>query len=342
LGDVVHALPVLAFIKSSDPDIEIHWLVEESFAPILEGHPLIQEVKRINTREWRRKGSGRFIRESIRVIRDLRSEDYDVALDFQGNSKSGLFTMFSGAPQRYGFERKECREWPNILATTRKVVLKENEHHISDRSLAVTAAAFPGGTDRPLAGPLPVDASVLEVVENRLSEEGLDGSPVIVLHHGTTWETKRWPGKSWSDLAFKLCDEMGLSPVLTWGSDDELEMVKSIRDATLGKAVIWPRGDLQELTALLKRADVVVGTDTGPIHIAAAVGTSTVSIYRVTDSKRNGPRGENHISLQSPLDCSPCLKKECEKDSECGQSIDVQAVLEAVGNLLTRQSEKYT
>jgi len=131
-----------------------------------------------------------------------------------------------------------------------------------------------------------------------------------------------------------------LRPVLTWGNEDELKVVQSLREATSGKAVIWPKGDLRELSALLGRADVVVGTDTGPIHIAAAVGTSTVSIYRVTDPDRNGPRGDNHILLQAPLDCSPCLLKECEKDEECGQSVDVQTVLEALENLLTRDGNQ--
>jgi len=326
----VHALPVLAFIKSADPSIEIHWVVEAPFASLLEAHPLLREVKKINTKAWRKQGKGKLLKETMRTIKDLRSEIYDIVLDLQGNSKSGLFTMFSGAPVRYGFDRKAAREWPNILATNHKVSLKEDEHHISDRSLAVASAAFPKGSDRPLAGPIPVDKMLLDSVEDKLKQENLAGEPLIVLHHGTTWETKKWQLESWTELTSRLCDEMGLSPLLTWGSEEELKVVESIREATSGRAVIWPRGDLRELAALLKRADVVVGTDTGPIHIAAAVGTSTVSIYRVTDSERNGPRGDNHIVLQSPLDCSPCLLKECERDAQCAQSIEVDDVLGAI------------
>ncbi len=325
---------MLAFIKSADPAIEIHWLVEKSFAPILKNHPMVHKIIMIDTKAWRRKGTGSFIRESIRVIRQLHAEGYEITLDLQGNSKSGLFTMFSGAPVRFGFDRSSVREWPNLLATTRKVSLKEEEHHISDRSLAVCTAAFPKGTERPLAGPLPVDKLALDAVEKKLKEENLAGDPLIVLHHGTTWETKKWPLKNWSELASRLCDEMSISPILTWGSDDELEVVKSISDATSGKTVIWPKGELRELAALLKRADVVVGTDTGPVHIAAAVGTSTVSIYRVTDPDRNGPRGDNHILLQSPLDCSPCLKKECERDDECAYSVSVTEIVAGITSLL--------
>ncbi len=107
-----------------------------------------------------------------------------------------------------------------------------------------------------------------------------------------------------------------------------------LRAAASDSAVVWPRGTLPELVALLARATVVVGGDTGPIHIAAAVGTPTVSLFRVTDSRRNGPRGERHILLQSPLDCSPCLRKECERDEACGMSIPVKTVAGAIEGLL--------
>lgn len=333
---MVHALPVLPFLKSADPSLEIHWLVEGPFAPLLEDHPFIHKVLRINTRTWRREGVTRICREALRTFRELHAENYEIALDLQGNSKSGLFTLFSGAPLRYGFDRTACREWPNLLATTKRVSLGESEYHISDRSLAVAAAAFPEGNERPLAGPLPVDPVLLKSVKNRLLKKGLIDHPVIVLHHGTTWETKRWPQENWADLTVELCGSLNLRPVLTWGDDNELEVVKMIQRATEGTALIWPRGSLKELAALLKMADIVVGTDTGPLHMAAAVGTPTVSLYRVTDSNRNGPRGDKHILLQVPLDCSPCLLKECERDVECSHSIDVQDVLGAIETLIKR------
>ena len=102
--------------------------------------------------------------------------------------------------------------------------------------------------------------------------------------------------------------------------------------------MVWPRGTLPELAALLARAVVVIGGDTGPVHIAAAVGTPTVSLYRVTDSERNGPRGPQHIRLQTPLACSPCLRKSCERDSECSSSISVAAVAAAINRLQLDQA----
>lgn len=334
LGDVVHALPVLAWLKSADPAMEIDWLVEEGFASLLEGHPLVRKVYRIATRNWRRQGWLVAVREGLRTIGRIRAERYDVVLDLQGNSKSGLFTRLSGALQRYGFDRDGAREWPNLLATNRRVRLTDAEHHICERSLAIARAAFPGGEQHPLAGPLPVGPGAAGKVMQQLADVGLSDRPFAVLHYGTTWTTKLWAVENWQALVRRLVAETDLIPVLTWGNGEELAIVEQICASGDGQALIWPRGTLPELVALLARADVVIGGDTGPIHIAAAVDTPTVSIYRVTDASRNGPRGGRHICLQAPLDCSPCLRKSCERDRECGLSIRVTDVFLALQRLL--------
>lgn len=337
LGDVIHALPALAWLKSIDPEIEIDWLVEEGFASLLEGHPLLRRVHRLGLKRWRRQGWLATLKGLRQTITDLRKENYQTVLDLQGNSKSGLFTLFSGAARRYGFAQDGVREWPNLLATNRKVPLGPDCHHISDRSLAVACAAFPGAGEAPLAGPMYVSAQAAAAVQRQLVAFDLDQQPLLVLQYGTTWTTKLWPLESWQQLVVKMCDEKGLRPVLIWGNDVEHEACRSICQASNDRALIWPRGTLPELVALLQRADLVIGGDTGPIHIAAAVGTATVSLFRVTDASRNGPRGDNHIRLQSPLECAPCLRKECPKDDQCGRSISVDQVLKASGLLLSRQ-----
>jgi heptosyltransferase-1 len=330
----VHALPVLPFIKSADPSVSIDWLVEEPFAPLLEGHPMIRRVHSMRTKAWRREGMTTMLAEGLRLIRRLREERFDLVLDLQGNSKSGFFTRLTGAPRRCGFDRRSVREWPNLLATTWRVPLGGDDHHISDRALALARAAFPKGSECRPAGPLAVGEEAAGRIEERLREFGLERQPLVVLHYGTTWETKLWPLDCWQQLATILCRDGRLRPVLTWGSDEERAAAEAIRAASGGQAIVWPRGSLMDLVALLDRADLVVGGDTGPIHIAAAVGTPTVSLYRVTDASRNGPRGNGHIRLQAPLDCSPCLRKECPRDPECGHSIAVEDVSRAVFSLL--------
>ena len=339
LGDVVHALPVLAWLKSTDPDIQIDWLVEEGFAPLLEGHPLLRRVHRIATKSWRRQGRVAALHEGWKMATVLQRERYNVVLDLQGNSKSGFFTLLSRAPLRYGFARDGVREWPNLLATNRQVTLSPSDHHISDRSLAIARAAFPQGTEQLQAGPLSVCPQAAARVDAQLAGFGLAGRRFAVLHYGTTWTTKLWSVENWRQLIGLLGEAGEIFPVLTWGGAEERAVVDKIALAAgEGRALVWPRGTLPELVALLSRAAVVVGGDTGPVHIAAAVGTPTVSLFRVTDNTRNGPRGENHIRLQTPLDCSPCLRKECERDSECGLSIAAAEVLQAITRLTSTRS----
>ena len=274
------------------------------------------------------------LRAALRTVGALRRERYDVVLDLQGNSKSAMFTLLSGAPRRYGFGRDGVREWPNLLATNRRVALTADDHHISERSLAIARAAFPKGSARIGAGPLPVLPAAAQRVAAQLAEHGLAGRRFAVLHYGTTWTTKLWPVARWQELVESLAAGDDPVPVLTWGSAEELAAVERIAGGAAGRALVWPRGSLPELVALLARAAVVVGGDTGPIHIAAAVGTPTVSLYRVTDPHRNGPRGDRHIRLQAPLDCSPCLRKQCERDGECGLSIPAADVLQALQRVL--------
>jgi heptosyltransferase I len=335
LGDIVHALPVLPYLKSASPQIEIDWLAEERFAPLLEGHSLIRKVHRVRTREWRRQANARSLEEISDLKRTLLSEEYSVTLDLQGNCKSGLFTFFSGAPLRYGFDRSGVREWPNLFATNRRVGIA-GISHISDRMLSVARQAFPGGSPATNAGPLEAGGEALRKVDKLLQEADLAGKMLVVLHCGGTWKTKRWPLELWQELSRNLGQVPGLRLLLTWGSDDELAVARAVHEACDARSLLWPKGALPELVALLYRADLVVGGDTGPIHIAAAVGTPTVSLFRATDGNRNAPRGGGHNFIQAPMGCSPCLRKKCSNDRECGESIGVCAVLNSISLRLAR------
>jgi len=333
LGDIIHALPVATYLKSCPKVKELHWLVEKPFAGFLSGQPLIDKIQCINTKKWRRQGIAASLQGVLNTIRRLRQEKYDLVLDLQGNSKSGMFTRFSGAPLRWGFDAQGVREWPNLLATNRHITPKKSALHIIDRNLALGTSAFPGGSPAPQQGPLLADSHYLIKVEKKLSALRKEKGPLIIFHYGTTWETKLWPVASWIELARSLWETRAIPPLLTWGSDEELGAVKKIA-AGCPPAIIWPRGNLGELIALFNMADVVVGGDTGPIHIAAALGTATVSYYRATDHRRNGPRGEQHICIQTTMDCSPCLLKTCPRDEQCRHSILPEKMLQAVNVLL--------
>jgi heptosyltransferase-1 len=333
LGDIVHALPSAFYLKQTEPRCRIHWLAEEAFVEVLEPLPYIDRVLSLNMRKLRKEKDLTEFKKLWQTVRFIRCADYDFVLDLQGNTKSGFFTLVSGSKKRFGFSQNGIREWSNLVATNRKVHLTERDHHISDRALAVARAALPGGMDPSGQGFLEAPKDSVSRVDNWVEEKNPEKKRIVVCHTGTTWATKLWPFDSWLDLIRWMISDMDLLPVLTWGNKEEKTVAENIFREIGEPLLLWYGGSLGDLTALLDRAALVLGSDTGPVHMAAALGTSTISFYRVTDSSRNGPRGPKHICLQAPLDCSPCLLKECPKDWECGHSISLREAQKAVKKL---------
>ena len=140
---MVHALPVLDYLRQVAPGIEIDWVVEEANREVLEGHPLIRKVHLVRTRAWRRTFlSLKTWREMAAVRKELRDARYDIAFDLQGNIKSGLITWLSGTERRYGFDRDEVREALNVIFTSDQVPLRRQDSHVSTRALRVVSVPF--------------------------------------------------------------------------------------------------------------------------------------------------------------------------------------------------------
>jgi len=331
LGDVVHALPVLDYLHQVSPGIEIDWVVEEGNRELLEGNSLLRKVHLVRTRAWRQNLlSLKNWREIAKVKKELDDAHYDITFDLQGNLKSGLITWLSGSERRYGFDRDNVREPLNLIFTNNQVPLRRQDSHVSARALRVVSVPF--GKD--YAG-MKLATDIYTSPEDEASAEALlstlsDGL-VFLLHYGTTWETKLWREEGWVELGKLLQSKFQDSTILfSWGNEGERAAVERIAAAIKGNARILPRLTLKGLCAFLKKMDLVVGGDTGPVHMAAAVGTPTVSFYRATDAKRNSPNGKNQLHVQSPLHCRACLRKECDRDRQCRESITAEALMQCI------------
>jgi len=335
LGDIIHALPVLDYLHQVSPGIEVDWIVEEPFRDVLEGNPLISRLHIVRTKVWRRRPLAADTRREISAVKDaLRERDYDLVFDIQGNLKSGLVDWLTGAEQRIGFTREVLQESFNLLFTTRQVPIRRQDRHITDQYLRLVSVSF--GRDFSqlnLSSDIhtrPEDDEVAGTLLATLSD-GL----VFLFHYGTTWQTKFWFTEGWVDLGRRLLDSYPESTVLlSWGNEAERTAVSEIAAGIGQGARVLDRYPLKGFAALLKKVDLVVGGDTGPVHIAAAVGTPTVSLYRASDGRRSGPRGPGHVIVQSPLHCTACFRTECDKDDQCRRSITVEMVLKAVEQAL--------
>jgi lipopolysaccharide heptosyltransferase I len=321
LGDVVHALPVAAALRAARPGARLAWVVERREAAVLRGHPALDEVIEVDTRAWRRArgaaGALAAARALLALGRRLRAERFDVALDLQGLLKSGVLTAVSGAPTRIGFGRGWSREPLSGVFTTVKVAPPLAAVHVVDQYLALLA---PLGIRTPRAVfDLPADDPAETRMDDVLASAGIKPRQrLVVVNPGAGRPDKRWPVSAFAELASRLLREAGAAVVVTWGPS-ERESAEAIV-AGARAALLAPPTDLHELIALLRRASVVVAADTGPLHLAAALGVPCVGLYGPTTARRNGPYGAGHRALQSP-------------DGRMA-TITARSVFEAVGALL--------
>ncbi len=335
LGDIIHALPVLDYLHRVSPGIEIDWVVEEPFREVLEGNPLITQIHSVRTKIWRKRPFSPQTWKQVALLRkSLRERNYEVVFDIQGNLKSGLISLSAAAETRIGFAREDVRESINLFFTTRQIPLRHLDYHVTEKYLRLVSVPF--GKDfremklAPLIVTSPDDDAVAEVLLSTLAD-GL----VFLFHCGTSWPTKLWAERHWVELGKALLDRYADSSILfSWGNESERGVAMTIARAIGPGARVIDRYSLKGLAAVMKKVDLVVGGDTGPVHIAAAVGTPTVSFYRATEGKLTGPRGEGHVIVQSPLHCSKCARKQCDKDRECSESITVAAVMKGVVSLV--------
>ena len=306
LGDVVHALPLAHALRRRLPDVELTWVVERREEAILTGNPDIDHVVAVDTRLWRREfrrpGSARAVALKVRgLVRRLAAGRFDVAVDVQGNLKSGLITALTRAPLRIGFAVGDCRERANALFTTRRVALPRGPIPVVEENLAVLGALGIRRADvGPPVFPIPTDPAAEGVIARVLEKEGVKPeSRLLALNPGAGRAGKRWAVESYRRLGEALARRLALRPVICWGPG-EGGLARAVAADMAGAPLVPPATSILEMTALLRRAALVVGGDTGPIHIAAALGVPTVGLYGPTDARRNGPLGARVAALQSP------------------------------------------
>jgi len=303
LGDVVHALPVAAALRARLPHARLSWIVERREAALLTGNAILDAVVPVDTRGWRRAlapvdlaRAGRGLSE---LARDLRAARFDVALDLQGLLKSGLLTAATRAPLRIGFAPALCRERWSALLTNRHVTPPATARHVVEQYLALLEPL--GVRPAAIEFPLPRNAAAEARADAFFVRSGLKPSDrLVALLPGAGRADKRWPADRFAALGARLTAETGASVLVVWGPgehDTAKAIVDSARD---GRALLAPTSSIEELVALLWRAAVVVGGDTGPLHLAAALGVACVGLYGPTAAERNGPWGQVRRALQSP------------------------------------------
>lgn len=286
MGDVLHGMPAVAALRAALPDAVIGWAVEPRWAPLLSsGHgdvaqPLVNTVHLVEAKAWSKRP---FSRETFRSIRDLRRNlragNYDLAIDLQGSIRSSLIARASGALRIAGSATP--RESPALMFYTDRVTLKTL--HVVEQAAEIVSAAI-HQQFAPAIAPLPVDAAAENWCETFL---GSDQRPTVFVAPTAGWGGKQWPADRYGQLAHQL-SERGyrvLINALPSGRDTVAETVI----AQSGNTAAAAGCTLPQLIALLRRVQLVVAGDSGPLHLAAALGVPVVALFGPTDPLRNGP-----------------------------------------------------
>lgn len=276
MGDVIHNLPVVADLRSRFPDAEIHWLVEESFADIPRLHPGVNDVITVALRRWRRElHQPSTWREIAGLRRRLKATPYDFILDTQGLLKSALLARMAHGVH-IGYAKSCAREALAARFYDRTFHVDPAAHAVERyRGLAAQAFDLPAG--------LPLDYGL---PKPRTAPDWAPGAPYAVLLHATSRDEKLWPEERWVALGSHL-RQRGMLALLPWGNAVERERAQRLA-ARIADAAVAPPMGLREAAALLACARIVIGVDTGLVHLSTAVGTPTIGIYCGSDPAKNG------------------------------------------------------
>ncbi len=302
LGDVIHTLPLAAAIRDHRPQASVIWIVEEREQVLLRGNPLVDEIVIAPLRRWRRDLSAGRIRRVVREARDLnarlRSIHADITIDVQGwTHKTSPIVALTRAPMRIGFDRTHARRPWSTLFTTHHVTPPPQAAHVVDQNLALLQ---PLGITATARFALPDWPDADRRVDEWMAAPGNGTGAPIVLLPSTRGRRKFWPAASYALLAQRLASTTGATLVLAGSPGERLlldEVQARARVATLRSYMPEP---VTDLARFLRRAALVIGNDTGPLHLAAMAGVPAIGLFGPTRGARNGPYGPSGSYIQSP------------------------------------------
>ncbi len=283
LGDIVHTIPAQQQIRSHLSKTEIHWLTQPPYDSLLRHTDGITRVWLANTRNWRKRMD--VLSEISGLITSLRQQGFDLALDFQGLMKSALLARLSGASQVVGFARNRFTEPGSAWFYSTKVSGENGDRrHVIEVNLELARLLGCSEAANPLI-PLRIPQETAQYVETQLCRIGIDHP--ILISPGAGWETKLWRAENYAHLCSEINHRLGLPVVFNYGPGEE-SLIEQVRAAAPVPIETFPTNIL-ELAALCQQSRLLIGGDTGPLHLAVALGVPTVAIMGPTSPWRNGP-----------------------------------------------------
>ena len=328
LGDVVQALPLLRLLKQHRPDAEVHWLLAAELQPLLKDDPDLAEILPFERKRW---SSPAYWPQGLAQIRAMRAASYDYVIDLQGLARSALFAWLADGDFTVGLELE--REGAH-LAYDLAVPRPKDKPHAVDWYLAVARALEIPVHDK--FEWLPPKADIAAHAETKWPHNGFRW---IGINPGARWDNKRWPAEHFAELVRHLAARDASFRFAIFGGSGDWSLAETILRAAPDRCVNFAgRTTLPELIELLRRCELLVTNDTGPMHLAAALRKPVVSLFGPTRPDQTGPYGQEAFALRHPLLCAPCMKSRCNwaEPLACLRGISAASVADEV----TRRLEK--
>ncbi len=354
VGDVLHTIPVLNKLRRRYPAARLDWLATPAIAELLRHHHAITNVIEFAREEWSAPWRLAPYASYARLAAKLRTAGYDLVVDMHGQFRTAVLTLATGAPVRTGFDRPRARVWDasartlpkqardhawqgaregSWLAYTHHIPVPTLDLHAVDRYLNV--GPMLGFDDGPadFSFPIPPDATVR--IDALLDYYEIAKAKLIAMAPGTIWETKQWRSDGFAEVA-RYFLQKGFAVTLI-GSDRERAVCAKVAALAPGAVNLVGETTLSELAALIRRATICVTNDSGPLHLAVALGRPVMSIFGSTDPVWVGPYRRDGAVLRADLPCSPCYLRRlsrCTHDHACMHGVPAQAVIERMENIL--------
>ncbi len=356
LGDVVHTIPVLNKLRRRYPNARIDWLVTPGIAELLRHNPAINNVIEFLRDEWSEPWRPAAYVNTARLIAQLRAAEYDLVIDLQGQLRSAMFAFTSGAPVRIGLDKpradaftslprvipQEARKhaWKGAregswLAYTDTIPLPTLDIHPVERYLGIGPMLGLDKGPADFSFPIPPEATVR--IDGLLDYYEIGKANIAIVAPGTVWETKQWRPDAFAEVARHLLQQQ--RAVLLIGSQGERGRCEEVVRLAPGVVNLAGETALSELAALMSRATICVTNDSGPMHLAVALGRPVVSVFGPTDPVWAGPYRQPDSVVRAGVACSPCYLRrlrDCPNGHACLQQISGSAVIQKVDGALAR------
>ena len=327
IGDVIHTLPVLCALRRRFPDAHLAWVTQRSAATLLRGHEALDELIELDRGWLKSPGTVWRLRNRLRAMK------LDVTIDAQGLTKSAIVAWLSGAARRIGFGDKRGRELSKWFYSQR---VRTSARHVIDcnlellRPLGISSPAVDFG--------IPEHTADAAAAGRMIRQAGLE-SRFCVINPGAGWPSKLWPAERYAVVARHLGNAWGMSTLVVWAGEGERETARQIVDGSPQYARLAPSTTLPELAAIARRARLFIASDTGPLHLAVAVGTPCVGLYGPWPAGRHGPYGPRHVALQE-VTFEGSTRQRRRAPSSLMKAISVELVCEACDRILRSDSTR--